>query len=106
MKSDQELFLRTPVRKAVMRMAIPTVISSLVLVIYNMDRHWRQCDHLDFAGAGIWSEGHQFHPDHRGLSVHCHCAVSAGAGAAEAASRDRFGTGLRASYSVSSPGML
>ena len=36
MKSDQELFLRTPVRKAVMRMAIPTVISSLVLVIYNM----------------------------------------------------------------------
>lgn len=36
MKSDQELFLRMPVRKAVMRMAIPTVISSLVLVIYNM----------------------------------------------------------------------
>ena len=36
MKSDQELFLRTPVRKAVMRMVIPTVISSLVLVIYNM----------------------------------------------------------------------
>ena len=36
MKSDQELFLRTPVRKAMMRMAIPTVISSLVLVIYNM----------------------------------------------------------------------
>lgn len=36
MKSDQELFLRTPVKKAVLRMAIPTVISSLVLVIYNM----------------------------------------------------------------------
>lgn len=85
MKSDQELFLRTPIRKAVMRMAIHTVISSLVLVIYNMadtffrgpdprclpggggfadqrgvcdvhgggqsDRHRRQCDHLDFAGA-------------------------------------------------------
>lgn len=36
MKSDQELFLRMPVRKAVMRMAIPTVISSLVLVIYTI----------------------------------------------------------------------
>ncbi len=36
MNSKEDLFQNAPVRKAVFQMAIPTVISSLVLVIYNM----------------------------------------------------------------------
>lgn len=36
MNSNQNLFQDMPIRKAVYRMAVPTVISSLVLVIYNM----------------------------------------------------------------------
>ena len=31
-----DLFERTPVPRAVMTMAVPTIISSLVMVIYNM----------------------------------------------------------------------
>lgn len=36
MDQKQELFQNAPIRKAVCQMAVPTVISSLVLVIYNM----------------------------------------------------------------------
>lgn len=36
MEQNEQLFQHAPVRKAVFQMAIPTVISSLVLVIYNM----------------------------------------------------------------------
>lgn len=36
MESKKELFERMPVPKAVMTLAIPTIISSLVMVIYNM----------------------------------------------------------------------
>lgn len=36
MNSNQNLFQDMPIQKAVYRMAVPTVISSLVLVIYNM----------------------------------------------------------------------
>lgn len=36
MDQNEELFQNAPVRKAVFQMAVPTVISSLVLVIYNM----------------------------------------------------------------------
>lgn len=36
MEQNEELFQNAPVRKAVFQMAIPTVISSLVLVVYNM----------------------------------------------------------------------
>lgn len=36
MNQNEELFQNAPVRKAVFQMAVPTVISSLVLVIYNM----------------------------------------------------------------------
>ncbi|MCD8343003.1 MAG: MATE family efflux transporter, partial [Oscillospiraceae bacterium] len=31
-----ELFERTPIPRAVMKMAVPTVLSSLVMVIYNL----------------------------------------------------------------------
>ena len=31
-----ELFERTPIPKAVMTLAVPTIISSLVMVIYNL----------------------------------------------------------------------
>lgn len=36
MEQNEELFQSAPVRRAVFQMAIPTVISSLVLVVYNM----------------------------------------------------------------------
>lgn len=36
MENKQNLFKNAPIKKAVMQMAIPTVISSLVLVVYNM----------------------------------------------------------------------
>ncbi len=36
MNQNQELFQSAPISKAVFKMAVPTVISSLVLVIYNM----------------------------------------------------------------------
>ncbi|MFR5601728.1 MAG: MATE family efflux transporter [Lachnospiraceae bacterium] len=36
MKENEELFQHAPVSRAVFQMAVPTVISSLVLVIYNM----------------------------------------------------------------------
>ena len=36
MEQNEELFKNAPVRKAVFQMAVPTVISSLVLVVYNM----------------------------------------------------------------------
>ena len=36
MKTNTDLFERTPVPKAVATMAIPTMISMLVVVIYNM----------------------------------------------------------------------
>lgn len=36
MEQNEELFKNAPVRKAVFQMAFPTVISSLILVIYNM----------------------------------------------------------------------
>ena len=36
MNQKQDLFQNAPIRKAVCQMAVPTVISSLVLVIYNM----------------------------------------------------------------------
>ena len=36
MNENETLFKNAPVHKAVFQMAIPTVISSLVLIIYNM----------------------------------------------------------------------
>lgn len=36
MNSREDLFQNAPISKSVFQMAIPTVISSLVLVIYNM----------------------------------------------------------------------
>lgn len=36
MNQNEEVFQHAPVKKAVLQMAIPTVISSLVLVVYNM----------------------------------------------------------------------
>lgn len=36
MNQNEAVFRDAPVRTAVVRMAVPTVISSLVLVIYNM----------------------------------------------------------------------
>lgn len=36
MNNNQEVFKNAPVKQAVLKMAIPTVVSSLVLVIYNM----------------------------------------------------------------------
>lgn len=36
MDQKEELFRYAPVRTAVFQMAVPTVISSLVLVVYNM----------------------------------------------------------------------
>ena len=36
MKDEKILFQEAPVKTAVIQMAVPTVISSLVLVIYNM----------------------------------------------------------------------
>lgn len=36
MSQNEAVFRDAPVRKAVVQMAVPTVISSLVLVVYNM----------------------------------------------------------------------
>lgn len=36
MSENENVFRDAPVRKAVVQMAVPTVISSLVLVVYNM----------------------------------------------------------------------
>ena len=36
MKTNTDLFEKTPVPKAVATMAVPTMISMLVVVIYNM----------------------------------------------------------------------
>lgn len=36
MEQNKILFEKSPVKKAVMQMAIPTIITSLVVVIYNM----------------------------------------------------------------------
>lgn len=36
MNQNEAVFQDAPVRTAVIRMAVPTVISSLVLVVYNM----------------------------------------------------------------------
>ncbi len=36
MSENENVFRDPPVRKAVVQMAVPTVISSLVLVVYNM----------------------------------------------------------------------
>ena len=36
MNSKEDLFQNAPISKSVFQMAVPTVISSLVLVIYNM----------------------------------------------------------------------
>ncbi|HBM98846.1 MAG TPA: MATE family efflux transporter, partial [Ruminococcus sp.] len=38
MENDEkiELFENMPVRKAVMKLSVPTVLSSLVMVIYNL----------------------------------------------------------------------
>ena len=44
MSENENVFRDAPVRKAVVQMAVPTVISSLVLVVYNM------ADTYDYAG--------------------------------------------------------
>ena len=44
MSENENVFRDPPVRKAVVQMAVPTVISSLVLVVYNM------ADTYDYAG--------------------------------------------------------
>ena len=36
MNQNEQVFQNAPVKKAVLQMAVPTVISSLVLVVYNM----------------------------------------------------------------------
>ena len=36
MNQNEAVFEKAPVKKAVLQMAVPTVISSLVLVVYNM----------------------------------------------------------------------
>lgn len=36
MEKNKNLFEKVEVKKAVMEMAIPTIISSLIVVIYNM----------------------------------------------------------------------
>ena len=44
-KAKVELFERAPIPKAVMTMAIPTITSSLVMVIYNLEigrASWRE----------------------------------------------------------------
>ena len=61
MNQNEALFRDAPVKKAVFQMAVPTVISSLVLVVYNMADFchvygsgesawdWRQCPDFYFA---------------------------------------------------------